>query len=76
MTKRFGPRLGRPPRDEPKSRPIWCGQIDEETRQRILEVLSPEERAAALMIAVKAKEAMSPEERMAAILEASEEQDE
>ena len=73
MTKRFGPRLGSPPRDEPKSRPIWCGQIDEETRQWLMDVLSPEERFAALHLAALAKERSLPIERMAALLAAGEE---
>ena len=46
---------GRPPRTEPKSRPIWCGQMSEQDRALILELLTPEERYAVLMDAVAAR---------------------
>ena len=54
MTPRGGRRegAGRPPRTEPKSRPIWCGQMSEQDRALILELLTPGERGAALMDAV------------------------
>ena len=54
MTPRGGARkgAGRPPRTEPKSRPIWCGQMSEQDRALILELLTPGERGAALMDAV------------------------
>ena len=53
MTPRGGKRegAGRPPRTEPKSRPIWCGQMSEQDRALIL-TLTPGERYAALMDAV------------------------
>ena len=55
MTPRGGRRkgAGRPPRTEPKSRPIWCGQMAEQDRALILELLTPEERYTALMDAIK-----------------------
>ena len=40
---------GRPPRQEPKSKPIWCGQMPEADRALIIERLTPSERYAALM---------------------------
>ena len=50
MTPRGGARegVGRPPRTEPKSRPIWCGQMAEQDRAAIL-TLTPGERYDALM---------------------------
>ena len=50
MTPRGGKRegAGRPPRTEPKSRPIWCGQMAEQDRALIL-TLTPGERYGALM---------------------------
>jgi hypothetical protein len=39
---------GRPRRAEPKSKPIWCGQISEEQRQYIITSLTPTERFDAL----------------------------
>ena len=58
MTPRGGRRkgAGRPPRTEPKSRPIWCGQMSEQDRALILELLAPGERYAALMDAVEYKQ--------------------
>lgn len=50
------PGAGRPPRKAPKSLPVWVGQIDEETRQRILDALTPDERLSALLQAVEEKE--------------------
>ena len=47
--------VGRPPRTEPKSRPIWCGQMAEQDRALILELLTPGERYEALMDAVAAR---------------------
>jgi len=57
MTPRGGARegVGRPPRTEPKSRPIWCGQMAEQDRALILELLTPGERYEALMDAVAAR---------------------
>ena len=54
MTPRGGVRegAGRPRRTEPKSRPIWCGQMAEQDRALILELLTPDERYTALMDAV------------------------
>ena len=46
---------GRHPRQEPKSRPIWCGQMSEDDRALILERLTPDERHAALIDAVERK---------------------
>ena len=46
---------GRPPRTGPKSLPIWCGQMAEQDRALILELLAPEERYDALMDAVAAR---------------------
>ena len=56
MTPRGGRRkgAGRPPRTEPKSRPIWCGQMSEQDRALIL-TLTPGERYDALMDAVAAR---------------------
>lgn len=58
MTPRGGARegAGRKPRQEPKSYPIWCGQMAPEDRALILETLSPAERFDALMSAVGKKE--------------------
>ena len=57
-TPRGGKRegAGRPPREEPKARPIWCGQIAPEDRALILERLTPDERFAALREAAERKE--------------------
>ena len=54
-TPRGGARegAGRPPRQEPKARPIWCGQISEEDRKLILERLTPQQRHAALIQAAR-----------------------
>ena len=49
------PGAGRPKRQEPKSRPIWCGQMSEQDRRLILERLTPTERHAALMDAAERK---------------------
>lgn len=46
---------GRPSRSEPKSLPIWCGQISDKDRRQILDNLTPEERFLALMKAVQDK---------------------
>ena len=56
-TPRGGKRegAGRPPRQEPKSRPIWCGQMAEADRLMILETLTPQERGDALMDAAMIK---------------------
>ena len=58
MTTHGGARegAGRPPRTEPKSRPIWCGQMAEEHREMILDRLEPIERYEALMDAIERKE--------------------
>ena len=55
MTPRGGARegAGRPLRTEPKSLPIWCGQMSEQDRALILELLTPGERKAALLDAVR-----------------------
>ena len=55
MTPRGGRRkgAGRPLRTEPKSLPIWCGQMSEQDRALILELLTPGERKAALLDAVR-----------------------
>ena len=50
-----GKKLGRSKRPEPKSKPIWCGQITEEQRQLIIDNLTPEERLDALLKAAQAK---------------------
>ena len=54
MTPRGGARegAGRPLRTEPKSLPIWCGQMAEQDRALIL-TLTPGERKAALLDAVR-----------------------
>ena len=58
-TPRGGKRegAGRPPRQEPKAKPIWCGQMSEADREAILEWLTPQERGKALMDAVMIKKA-------------------
>ena len=43
------PGAGRPKRQEPKSLPIWCGQMSESDRRLIIERLTPAERYDALM---------------------------
>ena len=43
------PGAGRKPRQGPKSKPIWCGQMSEQDRALIIERLTPQERYAALM---------------------------
>ena len=57
-TARGGARegAGRPPREEPKSYPIWVGQISEDDRQFIISTLEPQERFAALMEAARERE--------------------
>lgn len=47
---------GRKPRQEPKSRPIWCGQMPESDRALIIETLTPDERYDALMVRVEMKQ--------------------
>ena len=58
MTTHGGARegAGRPPRQEPKSRPVWCGQMSEDDRALILERLTPQERYQALMRGILMKE--------------------
>ena len=56
------PGAGRPPRTEPKARPVWVGQITEEQRQTIIDELTPDERCAVLLMAALDK--MTEEERM------------
>ena len=58
-TPRGGKRegAGRPPRQEPKARPIWCGQMSEQDRAFIMDTLAPDERFDALMDAVCIKQA-------------------
>lgn len=46
---------GRPQRNEPKSKPIWCGQHTDAQRDLIIQNLTPEERLAALLAAAQAK---------------------
>ena len=60
IRKHGGPRpgAGRPPRTEPKTQPIWVGQITAEQRRLIL-TLTPEERFAALVEAAREKAANS-----------------
>ena len=43
------PGAGRPPRQEPKSKPIWCGQMGEQDRALILEWVPVEERHKVLL---------------------------
>jgi hypothetical protein len=50
-----GKTLGRSRREEPKAKPIWCGQISEEQRALIMEKLTPEERLEALLTAAAKK---------------------
>ena len=47
---------GRPPRLDPKSFPIWCGQITDQERAIILVNLTPEERREALLTAARKKQ--------------------
>jgi len=57
MTPRGGPRknqTGRPKRNEPKSKPVWCGQMSEADRKLIMS-LTPDERQAALLEAARVK---------------------
>jgi len=57
MTPRGGPRenqTGRPRRSEPKSKPVWCGQMNEADRKLIMS-LTPDERQAALLAAARVK---------------------
>ena len=46
---------GRPTRSAPKQKGIWCGQITDEQRERIIKSLTPEERFAAMLDAVEKK---------------------
>jgi hypothetical protein len=41
---------GKPPRTEPKSRPIWCGQMSEVDRQFILDNTTPAQRYHVLLV--------------------------
>lgn len=50
-----GKKLGPPKRTEPKSKPIWCGQITDEQRNLIIDNLTPEERLDALLKAAQKK---------------------
>jgi len=57
MSPRGGPRenqTGRPMRSEPKSKPVWCGQMSETDRTLIMS-LTPDERQAALLAAARVK---------------------
>ena len=58
-TPRGGARegAGRPPRQGPKSKPIWCGHMPEQDRALIMDTLTPTERGEALMDAVWIKQA-------------------
>ena len=60
MTPHGGRRqgAGRKPRQEPKSYPIWCGQMSEADRALILETLAPQERFDALMSAAERERTM------------------
>lgn len=49
------PGAGRNRREEPKSKPIWCGQISDAQRDLIIQNLTPEERLEALLKAAQAK---------------------
>ena len=50
------PGAGRPGRTEPKSKPIWCGQLTDREREAILTVLTADERREALLAAVTRKQ--------------------
>lgn len=59
MTPRGGQRehqTGRPKRTEPKSLPVWCGQLSSQEREFIIKMLTPNERAAILLIMARKKE--------------------
>lgn len=43
------PGAGKPRRAEPKSKPIWCGQMSDAERQLIIAHLTPEERGRLLL---------------------------
>jgi hypothetical protein len=47
---------GRHRRPEPKAKAIWCGQLTEEERERIISKLTPDERREALLKAAKEKQ--------------------
>jgi len=44
---------GRPRRNEPKSKPVWCGQMSEAVRKLIM-TLTPGERQSVLLAAAAA----------------------
>lgn len=46
---------GRPVRGEPRSNPIWCGQMTGELRNMIIANLTPQERQVALLNAIRLK---------------------
>lgn len=46
---------GRPRRNEPKSKPVWCGQMSEAVRKLIM-TLTPDERQAVLLAAARVKQ--------------------
>lgn len=47
---------GRPSRSEPKSKPIWCGQLTDAERDLILKTLTADERGQVLLHAVEEKQ--------------------
>ena len=46
---------GRPRRAEPKSTPVWCGQMSSSDRKLIM-ALTPDERRAVLLAAARVKQ--------------------
>ena len=46
---------GRPRRAEPKSTPVWCGQMSSSDRKLIM-ALTPDERQAVLLAAARVKQ--------------------
>jgi hypothetical protein len=58
MTPKGGtrPGAGRKPRQEPKTKPIWCGQMSEAERDLIIAMLAPEERGKLLLDAARTKQ--------------------
>ena len=52
---------GRKARSEPKAKPIWCGQISQEDREFIMNMLTPDERFRKLMTAALAAKRESPD---------------
>ena len=50
------PRAGRKPRSEPKSTPVWVGQLTKQEREYIVANLTPDERYKALLKAAQIKQ--------------------